>query len=363
MSSKSNELDFNGVNIYAGIDTHLKNWRVTILLDDTSFKTFSMDPDARKLANYLEKNFPNGNYYSVYEAGFCGYSVHRELEKVGINNIIINPADIPTTDKERKQKEDSRDSRKLAFSLRNNQLTPIYIPAESTVELRSFVRHRKTLVKDISRCKARMKSFLYQHGITIPLELQPASRYWSSNFTKWLEQIRLTTECGHTALQNTLETVKHLRSTLLTVERQMRKIAQQEQYKNQVNWLTSVPGIGLTNAMTILSEIEDMRRFSNIDQLCSFVGLVPTTKSSDENARIGGITPRSNKYLRCIIIEAAWTAIRHDPALTLAYTELCKRMKPNKAIIRIAKKLLRRIRYVLINQTEYEYAVVKTPQK
>ncbi|MFW5820016.1 MAG: hypothetical protein ACOCWA_01900 [Bacteroidota bacterium] len=68
MSSKNNEFDFNGVIIYAGIDTHLKNWRMSIVLDDTSCKTFSMDPDARKPANYLKKNFPNGNYYSVYKA-------------------------------------------------------------------------------------------------------------------------------------------------------------------------------------------------------------------------------------------------------------------------------------------------------
>lgn len=358
MSSKGNELDFSGVSIYAGIDTHLKNWRITIMLDETPFKTFSMDPDARKLADYLEKNFPKGSYYSVYEAGFCGYSVHRDLERLGINNIIVNPADIPTTDKDRKQKEDSRDSRKLANSLKNNQLTPLYIPKRTTEELRSFVRYRRSLVKDISRNKARIKSFLYLYGIKIPDRLQTASRHWSSNFTKWLEQVRLTTEFGHISLLNTLETAQYLRSTLLTVEKQLRRLSREEAYREQVALLVSIPGIGIINAMTILSEIEDMRRFKNIDHLCSFVGLVPTTRSSDENDRIGGITPRSNKHLRCIIVEAAWVAIRHDPALTLAYSELCKRMKPNKAIIRIAKKLLRRMRHVLINQTEYECAIV-----
>ena len=85
---------------------------------------------------------------------------------------------------------------------------------------------------------------------------------------------------------------------------------------------------------------------------------MPTTNSSSENERVGSITPRSNQYLRGMIIESAWISIRSDPALALAYSNLCKRMKPNKAIIRIAKKLLNRIRYVLKNQTEYEYAIV-----
>lgn len=360
MSSKSNELDFSGVNIYAGIDTHLKNWRVTILFDDTPFKTFSMDPDANILGNYMKTNFPNGNYFSAYEAGFCGYSVHRELEKAGIQNIIVNPADIPTTDKERKQKEDSRDSRKIAYSLRNDQLRAIYIPSLATEELRSFIRYRKSVVQDISRNKARIKSFLYRHGISIPSHLFTASRYWSSNFTTWLKGVQLTTSYGHTALQSTLETVKDLRTTLLGLERQLRAIAKESEYKDQISWLTSIPGIGLVSAMTIISEIEDIRRFKNIDQLCSFVGLVPTTNSSDDNERIGGITPRSNKYLRSIVVESAWIAIRNDPTLALAYIELCKRMKGNKAIIRIAKKLLRRIRFVLINQTEYRCTIINT---
>lgn len=360
MSSKGNELDFSGINIYAGIDAHLKNWRVTVLFDETPFKTFSMDPDAKQLGRYMKQNFPNGNYFTAYEAGFCGYSVHRELEKVGIKNIIVNPADIPTTDKERKQKEDSRDSRKIAYSLRSNQLRPIYIPTLMTEELRSFVRYRKSVVQDISRNKARIKSFLYRHGIAIPEQLQISSRYWSTNFTRWLETVRLTTPHGHTAIQSTLETVYNLRATLLKVERQLRAIAKEPEYKDPVRWLTSIPGIGIVGAMTILSEIEDMRRFKNIDQLCSFVGLVPTTNSSDEREKIGGITPRNNKYLRNIIVEGAWIAIRSDPELALAYITLCKRMKANKAIIRIAKKLLRRIRYVLINQTEYKCTAIKT---
>ena len=62
MSSKSKELDFNGKNIYAGIDTHLKNWRVTIMLDEITKRTFSMNPDATALSNYLKKNYPKGGY-------------------------------------------------------------------------------------------------------------------------------------------------------------------------------------------------------------------------------------------------------------------------------------------------------------
>lgn len=358
MSGKVKQLNFEGQNIYVGIDTHLKNWRITILSEELSHKTFSMNPKAEEIQKYLHRNFPGGNYFSAYEAGFCGYSVHRNLEKVGVKNIIVNPADIPTTDKERKQKEDSRDSRKIARSLRNGELEAIHIPSEETVELRGLVRYRKTVVKEISRNKTRIKSFLHLHGLEIPEELAPASRYWSSNFSKWLRTLRLTTSYGHTVLLSTLETVEHLRSTLLKITGQLRKIAKSDTYKQKVKSLNSIPGIGLIVSLTLISELEDIGRFKSLDKLCSYIGLVPTTSSSSDKERIGGITPRSNKPLRSILIESAWVAARRDPALMLAYNNLCKRMKPNKAIVRIAKKLLSRIRYVLKNETEYQYAVV-----
>jgi transposase len=354
MSRKVTKLDYSGINIYTGIDTHLKNWKITIMTDDLTLNTLSVDPNAHTVGNYLRKHFPNGNYYSAYEAGFCGYNPHRALIKEGIQNIIVNPADIPTTDKERKQKEDSRDSRKIARSLRNSELVPIYVPSQAMEELKNYIRHRKTLVKDINRNKCRIKSFLYLNGITIPPELDSASRYWSSNFSTWLENIRLTTAFGHKIIPNTLGIVNQLRSTLLAVNRELRQIAKREEFAESVRFLISIPGIGLTSALTILSEIVTISRFKNLDQLCSFVGLVPTTNSSSEQERVGNITPRSNKILRSVLIESAWIAIRHDPALRLAYTKLCTRMKSNKAIIRIAKKLLSRIKYVLKNQTEYK---------
>jgi hypothetical protein len=53
------------------------------------------------------------------------------------------------------------------------------------------------------------------------------------------------------------------------------------------------------------------------------------------------------------MIESSWQAIRQDPALYQAYRQLCARMKGQEAITRIARRLLRRIRAVLITQKPY----------
>jgi len=95
--------------------------------------------------------------------------------------------------------------------------------------------------------------------------------------------------------------------------------------------------------------------------LASFIGLVPGEHSSadDDDINNTNITPRSHLYLRSILIECAWVAVRKDPALTMCYNELTKRMSGQKAIIRIAKKLLNRIRYVLKNNNPYVTAVLQ----
>lgn len=358
MPTKIKTISFQGQNIYVGIDVHLKSWKVSIMLDTMEYKTYSQDPDEGILACYLQRNFPGGTYFSAYEAGFCGFSLHRKLKNAGIKNIVVNPADIPTTDKDRKQKEDRRDSRKIAKSLRSGDLEGIYVPASEMEELRCLVRYRKTLVRDITRNKLRVKSFLYYYGIQIPDELNSASTHWSGRFTSWLGTVKTTTVYGGTVLTEIVGTTQYLRGRLLQVERQLRELGKYGKLSRSVKLLTSIPGIGLVVAMTFLTELCDMGRFKTLDKLCSYVGLVPTTNSSGEKDKTGKITPRANKQLRNCLVEAAWRAAKQDPVLALKFIELRKRMEPNEAIVRIAKKLLNRIRYVLKNETEYVCAIV-----
>ena len=322
MQAQVKKISFEGQNIYIGIDVHLKSWNVTVMTENSLQKTFSQDPKAGNLRNYLDKNFPGGKYRSAYEAGFCGFSVHRSLEQCGIQNIVVNPADIPTTDKERKQKEDSRDSRKIARSLKNGEFNGIYVPEKDVEELRSLVRYRKTMVKEISRHKTRIKSFLHYNGVVIPPSLSQVARYWSGNFTNWLLTVDFTTEYGNMVLQGTLSTVKHLRGELLKVNRKLRQIEKDSPYSLKIKLLRSVPGVGLLVAVTLLLELGDVGRFKSFDKLCSFVGLVPKTNSSGDKEKVGRITNRANKPLRDIIIESAWVASRNDPALSICYMEL-----------------------------------------
>jgi transposase len=359
METQSNKLDFTGQNIYVGFDVHKKNWRVSIMSEHLSHKTFSQSPKPDILYEYLVKNFPGATYHSAYEAGFCGYWIHNKLKSLGINSIVVNPADVPTTDKERDRKNDTCDSQKIARSLRNNELTPIYVPTLKTLEDRTLIRARSTLVKDLTRFKNRIKSFLFFHGIDIPDSLSSSSTHWSKHFIDWLENIKLTEISGTESLKLFVTIAKNLRISLLDITKQIRELSKTEDYKENVDLLRSVPGIGIITAMMILTELENIERFGNIDRLCGFIGFVPSTHSSGEKDNTGSITKRSHSVLRTALIESAWIAARKDPALMKCYNSYCKRMDANDAIIRIAKKLLSRISYVLKNKQPYVCAVIK----
>jgi len=76
MQTQGTKLDFSEQDIYAGIDAHLKNWKITIMIGGIQCKSFSQNTNAKNLKHYLSKNFPEGNYFSAYEAGFCGLYPH-----------------------------------------------------------------------------------------------------------------------------------------------------------------------------------------------------------------------------------------------------------------------------------------------
>jgi transposase len=358
MEAQVKKLDFTDQNIYVGFDAHLNSWKVTVMAEDIVYKTFTQPPKPDILFNYLKKNFPGGNYHSAYEAGFCGFWIHNKLLSFGIKSIVVNPADIPTTDKERVQKEDKRDSRKIARSLSAGTLMPIYVPSIKTQRDRSLLRTRAMLVKDLARYKNRIKSFLYFYGISIDESFSNPQSHWSNRFMIWLESIDMGEESGKEALNVLISECKNLRISILNVTNQVRKLSRTKPYQEQVILLRSIPGIGLLTAMIILTELETINRFRNIDKMCGYIGLVPSTKSSGEKERTGEITPRGHNVLRTALIESSWTAIRNDPSLMKSYLSYTKRMDSNKAIIKIAKKLLSRIRFVLTNKKQYVCSIV-----
>jgi len=354
---KSSRLDFTGQPIYIGLDVHKKSWSVSIFLKYGEYKTFNQPPEVDKLLHYLRHHFPRGDYRSVYEAGYCGFWIHDQLREKGIQCLVVNPADVPTKNKERRAKRDPIDCRKLARSLRNGEIEGIYVACRSKLQDRTLIRTRQSMVGKQTRCKNQIKGMLLFYGVVIPEKREMG--HWSRGFIQWIEGIRMERASGDIALKAHLEELSHLRHLIASLNRAILRLARTEEDWPLVRLLKTVPGISTLTAIILLTELGEITRFPSLDELSCYVGLVPDTQTSAEKEYVGGLTQRRHAQLRWLLIEASWTAIRKDPPLLMAFEEYCKRMRKTKAIVKIARKLLNRIRYVLKNQAEYVPCVIQ----
>jgi transposase len=347
MQTQRNEVDFSGQNFYCGIDIHKKNWAVTIETDDMPLKTFTQDANPDLLVKYLNRNYPGGRYIAAYEAGYFGFTTQRKLAKQGVECLVINPSDIPTTHKEKDQKRDPVDSRKIARSLRAGQLKPIWVPPVTLFQDRQLIRTRKLLVKDRVRTKNRIKAFLQLHGIEYPERFIKVQSHWSKSFIKWLEGIQLEGPSGTEALQSLVRILKHTRDELVILSKRIKEISEDIRYHQAYTRLIAIPGIGRLTAMTILTEVGDINRFRSVDAFRSFIGLIPRSHSSGEKDYKGRITKRKSVNLRSLLVEAAWSAIRADPGYLYIFNQYKSRMETNKAIVRTTRKLSNHIYFTL----------------
>ena len=352
---QSNGINFKGQNIYIGIDVHLKTWSVTIITQSGYKRKHSQNPSAKELFEHLKKHYPGGNYLAVYESGFSGFSTYYALQEFGIQCMVVHAADVPTTQYENVMKDDSVDSEKLAKSLKNGSLRGIYIHRKENLDARNVLRLRRTFLKQLGGFKSRVKHLLYNNGIMIPDCFSRPGTHWSRSFMKWLREDVVLLSSTRTSLDMLLDTVELLRKNLLSVTRQIRFLSRSERYANDFENLMSISGIGLLVGMCLLTEIDDVRRFRNEKQFASYLGLVPMSHSSGEKICNGEKTFRGNKLLGLMLVESAWVTIQHDSIMAAAYGEYCKRMKGQKAIIRIARKLANRIFHVMKNGQKYEY--------
>ena len=353
------KISFKDQTIWAGLDVHLLSWTVAICSEHRVYRPFKMSPPkVEDLVYYLRKKFPEATYICAYESGFSGYGLCESLYEFDIACLVVHAADIPVSDKQTEFKTDARDAANIARCLRSGELQSIYIPSKQLQCDRSLIRVRKQFGSDLVRIKNRIKPLLYFFNIAIPQEYKSRSSRWSRPFQAWLWQLELPKPSATESLKLLMGASTYTLGMKRNIDSRLRQLSQQEQYLAQADLLETVPGIGRHTAIKFLTELGDIQRFSNLNALCNYIGLVPASHNSGDAVKQSRLTRRGHTALRTTMVEAAWVAIGVDPALDKNYSQLKKRMIAQKAIIRIARKLLARIRYVLIHQVDYEKGIV-----
>jgi transposase len=113
-------------------------------------------------------------------------------------------------------------------------------------------------------------------------------------------------------------------------------------------------GIDYITALTVISEIVDIKRFKTPWKLVAYAGLfAPSRRDSGETHRQGRITKQGSKWLRYVLLEEANTGIRFDERLCSIYHRIAPRRGPQKAKVAVAKEMLVIMWYMLTNNDPY----------
>ena len=99
----------------------------------------------------------------AYEAGPCGYTLHRDLPGHGFTCHGVAPSLIPKKPGD-KVKTDRRDAVDLARLLRSGDLTPVDVPTVEDEAIRDLCRARDAARRTLKNAKLRLKAFLLRLG-------------------------------------------------------------------------------------------------------------------------------------------------------------------------------------------------------
>lgn len=332
-----NQHDYSGKTVFVGMDVHKHKYVVTSMCEGVIAKRFTAIAEPAVLVDSLRRFFVGAELKSAYEAGFSGFGLHRFLVSQGVDNIVVNPASIEVSARD-KVKTDKRDSVKVAVQLSAGRLTGIQIPEESQEHKRVLTRVRLGLVKERGRLGNQIKSKLFQFGL-IPAGDQ---RIMSGGWVKELREDRTLPQDLQIGIQCLANTWKYIDGQIKALDKRLAKQAKSE--PNIEAMYRSAPGIGPVSARVLANELGDMSQFANERGLFSFTGLTPSEHSSGDSRRQGHISRQGRSVLRKILVEAAWSGTKSDPALQAVFERIASHAGSKRAIVAVARKLIGRIR-------------------
>ena len=297
---------------YVGLDVHKESIAVAVADADGAevryFGQMTNTPEAiEKLVRQLRKGGAQLSF--CYEAGPCGYGIHRQLTDLGWDCQVVAPSLIPKKAGDR-VKTDRRDSLSLARLHRAGELTAVWVPDGAQEALRDLTRAREDMKHLQRQTKQRLLAFLLRHGKRFDGKTK-----WTQAHYHWLEGVKFEQPVQQIVFQEYVDTVGVLSKRVVALDKQLESSARESVFWPVIEALMALRGVNLLTATTIVAEIGDLQRFASAPQLMAYLGLVPSEYSSGPKQKRGGITKTGNGHVRRVLVEAAWT-YRHPARKT-----------------------------------------------
>lgn len=276
----------------------------------------------------------------AYEAGPCGYVLHRYLSAKGLECRVVAPSLIPKRSGDR-VKNDRRDAVEIARLLRSGDLTPVYVPSVDDEAIRDLCRARDAARVTLKAAKLRLKSFLLRQGLHYT-----GRANWNDAHRRYLAKVVCPTPAQQIVFQESVRAVDEQVDRLGRIEQELLELAPKWRLYPVVEALQALRGVQCIVALTVVAELGDLTRFDKPRKLAAFVGLVPSEYSSGETRRQGPITKAGNARARRALIEAAW-AYRYNAKISEHIQKRIEKLPKSvqdigwKAQVRLCKRFRR----------------------
>jgi transposase len=331
--------------IFVGVDVDDQNFHIGAIDEGGEIRELCSKPQLNSLVKQLKKLETKTTDLKIcYEAGYLGYSLCRDLRKLGFDCEVIAPTHIPREASGKSKKTDRIDANKLARFYQQGLLTAVTVPTDQQECDRDLIRTRRFVSDQCKQTQRYILSMCRRMGWNYRQESdRKAANHWTFEHRRWLEA-KLRSHAPHPSLNfglsNMLIYLKQLENQIEHFDKEIERLSQSETYQKPVSALGCYRGIGVLHAMTICTELQDIKRFDHPRRLTSYVGLDIREFSSGGKENKLGITKMGNKYVRTAVVEAcqlAFTKPKVGPPLKK------RRVGADPKYIEIADRCMQRL--------------------
>lgn len=310
--------------------------------------------------------------------GIYWLGLYNVLIASGISVVVSNPQHIRQIPK---RKTDRKDARWLCTLLLNGLARHSFVPDSTQQSLRELCRNRLFYTQSQTKITNRIVKLLEKGNIKIRSVSSVITTKSALGIVRALSdgvtdidqlllclqgKLKAKRDKMRLALRGVLnEGDRHLLRLLLNdyehadnqkqeIEKYIKRIIS-DRYQETYDLLLDVSGVGPIGAQIVIGEIGDnMKHFPSPDHLTAWVGVAPGNSESAGRSKSVAVK-KGNKYMRVAIVSIAWAAVKmKDSYWKALFEHLKKRMKSQKAIIAIARRMLKVIYKIIDRKMTYE---------
>jgi transposase len=291
-----------------------------------------------------------GEFQMVVEATASYEWLFRLIEPLAQKAVLAHPKKLRVI-AESTRKSDRLDAQLLAEFLALDMIPTSYRPTPRQREHRRLVRQRDGVQRRITSAKNRIRRVLSDYNADIP-------HLFTQKGMAYLHKLALS-DADRFAVDQMVSEYEFLTDQLRACDRRIDEFAATAPAAETEAraLLRSIPGVGRVTTETVLSELADVSRFRSQKQVVAYAGLAPGQRESNGKKQELHIEKNGSKRLRWVLVEAAWQLVRRTARWREVYRRLKLRLKPKKAIVAIARRLLCLMTAILKSGQPYHHAL------